>query len=65
MEFTSNVISRVSPRILLVTRLVGIVITVRLVSLVIVTTTITISPLVFVIVIVLERIVLQLAAISV
>jgi hypothetical protein len=67
MEFTCNVISRVLPRVLLVTRLVGAVITVRPVSvrLVIVTTTITISPLVFVIVIVLERVVLRLAAIAV
>jgi hypothetical protein len=65
MEFISNVISLVPSSILLMTRMVGTVMIVRLVWLVIVTTTITISPLVFVIMIVLETIVLQLAVVSV
>jgi hypothetical protein len=65
MEFTSIVISLVSASILLMTRLVGTVMTVWPVWLVIITTTITTPPLVFVIVILLERIVLQLAVIRV
>jgi hypothetical protein len=65
MESVSIVISLVSASILLMTRLVVTVVTVWVVWLVIITTTITISPLVFVIVVVLERIVLQLAVIGI
>jgi hypothetical protein len=64
-EFISIVISLVSPSIMLTTRVVGTLMIVWLVWLVIITTTVTAPPLMFVIVIFLERIVLQLAVIRV
>jgi hypothetical protein len=65
MELTSIVISLVSTSILLMTRLVCTIMIIWPVWFVIITNTITIPPLVFVIVILLERIELRLAVIRV